>query len=474
MNKTAVAQPAKTTSFLPPAQGILQRKCACGNHTMAGGQCAECQKTQVNGRPLQTKLAISEPGDAYEKEADRVAEQVMRVPAPDAGRKPNGNMPHSLVQRRAASNATAGVGEAPPIVHEVLNSSGQPLDVGTRAFMEPRFGHDFSQVRVHTDARAAESARAVDAVAYTVGRNVVFGHGQFAPSSMAGKRLLAHELAHSVQQKHHVPDDSLTLNDPHSQSEREADQIAEAIDQGADAVRIGESSPKRVARFCTPAATCSPGTVIPGSAEDFGTGEEAVEAGPRARRKRMTPVRATSSGHAGTARQLERFLNGQDPTRLGNIQGIFIDQDMSPGTGALTQNCAAWIANSLPAGAPTPPRMAGAVKDCTLVHGSLNQEALVFNTSTAPTIGGRSRERWRIDTLQTLTHETEHPRFEAATAGGTLASWRHDSHLFSCQRTEGDIRDRGGSERVHTHLSPCLGGSEPDGSSPHQNGVMVS
>jgi hypothetical protein len=100
----------------------------------------------------------------------------------------------------AVSLGSAGGGEAPPIVHEVLRSPGQPLDRATREFMEPRFGHDFSSVRVHTDAKAAASAGAVQAKAYTVGQNVVFGAGTFAPGTQAGQRLVAHELTHVMQQ----------------------------------------------------------------------------------------------------------------------------------------------------------------------------------------------------------------------------------------------------------------------------------
>ncbi len=102
-----------------------------------------------------------------------------------------------LLQREAAGPAAETV---PPIVHEVLRSPGQPLDAETRAFMEPRFGHDFSRVRVHMDATAAESARAVNARAYTVGRNVVFGANQYAPGTHEGRRLITHELTHVVQQ----------------------------------------------------------------------------------------------------------------------------------------------------------------------------------------------------------------------------------------------------------------------------------
>jgi hypothetical protein len=89
---------------------------------------------------------------------------------------------------------------APPIVHEVLNSPGQSLDAATRTFFESRFGHDFSQVRVHTDGRAEQSARDVHAHAYTVGRDIVFGAGKFSPATHEGRRLLAHELTHVVQQ----------------------------------------------------------------------------------------------------------------------------------------------------------------------------------------------------------------------------------------------------------------------------------
>jgi hypothetical protein len=83
----------------------------------------------------------------------------------------------------------------------VLQAPGQPLDTATRAFMEPRFGYDFGRVRVHADVAAAESARSVNAVAYTVGRDVVFGAGQYAPGQEAGRKLLAHELAHTIQQE---------------------------------------------------------------------------------------------------------------------------------------------------------------------------------------------------------------------------------------------------------------------------------
>jgi len=88
----------------------------------------------------------------------------------------------------------------PPIVHEVIRSRGEPLDPNTREFMQARFGYDFGHVRVHTDMRATQSARAVNALAYTVGRDIVFDTAQYTPETAAGQRLLAHELTHVVQQ----------------------------------------------------------------------------------------------------------------------------------------------------------------------------------------------------------------------------------------------------------------------------------
>jgi hypothetical protein len=147
---------------------------------------------------IQAKLTVNTPGDIYEEEADTVAEQVMRMTTPLASNVQRQTEAEKRIQRK-----TIGDGQpltAPPIVHEVLRSSGQPLDAATRGFMEPRFGHNFGHVRVHTDTRAAESARAVNALAYTVGRDVVFGAGRYEPGTAAGDRLLAHELTHVVQQ----------------------------------------------------------------------------------------------------------------------------------------------------------------------------------------------------------------------------------------------------------------------------------
>jgi hypothetical protein len=120
--------------------------------------------------------------------------------------------------------------EVPPIVHDVLRSTGQPLDAGIRSFMELRFGHDFSRIRVHSDARADESARAVNALAYAVGRDIVFAAGQYDPHGGPGRKLLAHELTHTIQQSADLSPAAThriaTENDP---AEGEANRVAERV-----------------------------------------------------------------------------------------------------------------------------------------------------------------------------------------------------------------------------------------------------
>jgi hypothetical protein len=163
----------------------------------------------VAPKQIQTKLTINQPGDKYEQEADRVAEQVMHMPEPRLQRQ---NLPEEkeilqtkpLMQGRVGSGMK-GHSEVPDIVNQVLHTSGQPLDLATRDFMESRFGHNFRQVRVHTDGHAAESARAVNARAYTVGQDVVFGAGEYRPETTFGRRLLAHELTHVTQQQAGTP-----------------------------------------------------------------------------------------------------------------------------------------------------------------------------------------------------------------------------------------------------------------------------
>lgn len=167
---------------------------------------------ESSARALQPKLIVGAVDDPLEHEADRAADQVMRTPD---GAFPVASGPaqisrkcadceeeeaKTLRAKPAGTALSAFGGTAPALVHEALRAAGQPLDPVVRRFMEPRFGRDFGEVRVHADAQAARSARAVNARAFTVGKDIVFGAGQYAAGSADGQRLLAHELVHTVQQ----------------------------------------------------------------------------------------------------------------------------------------------------------------------------------------------------------------------------------------------------------------------------------
>jgi Domain of unknown function (DUF4157) len=173
--------------------GVLQRKCAsCGNHTIAGGECRECGKKRQFG--LQTKLKVNEPGDVYEQEADRIADQALSGSAHPAV----SGTPATI--RRFAGQSAGQADAAPASVYQALASPGRPLEPALRQDMEHRFGHDFSRVRVHSGATSEKSARDVNAHAFTMGEDIVFGANRFAPGTNEGRWLLAHELAHVVQQ----------------------------------------------------------------------------------------------------------------------------------------------------------------------------------------------------------------------------------------------------------------------------------
>lgn len=201
MSKMAAVQMIGKAATSESSWPLLQRTCACGETAGLSGDCEECKTKKFLGKPLRQKLAISQPGDEFEREADRVAAQVMKMPDQPGNRALRKTGDNPLVQRRAAASSGTTAGYAPPIVHDVLAQPGQPLDATARTFFEPRFGHDFSRVRVHADAQAAESAKAVNAIAYTVGSDIAFAAGQYRAGTIEGLRLLAHELTHVVQQQ---------------------------------------------------------------------------------------------------------------------------------------------------------------------------------------------------------------------------------------------------------------------------------
>jgi Domain of unknown function (DUF4157) len=193
---TRASPPSKDTADVVPSRGrLLQRKCACGagasGHT---NECAECSE-KIG---LQKKLRINESGDAYEQEADRVADQVTKRMHPDLGGAP----PHL---QRFSGQSDGQMAAAPASVEHALSDPGKPLESPLRQEMERRFGHDFSRVRVHCGSAAEQSTRDVNANAYTVGHDIAFAAGNYAPSTHVGRRLIAHELAHVVQQRASPP-----------------------------------------------------------------------------------------------------------------------------------------------------------------------------------------------------------------------------------------------------------------------------
>jgi hypothetical protein len=257
----------------PMLSGVLQRKCACGGTPGPDGECSACRAKRLNlqqpasalatvrevpspgqtldratrdfispqsghdfgqvqvhrraAQTLQPKLSVSHPGDPYEQEADRVADQVMRrvEPRVSCSSERISVMPKGLDGGSCDSAPSGEQGvdaeedeEQPSVMPHASNGGlhepggaieqrlsltrggGSPLAPETRSFMESRFGHDFSRVQVHTDHHAATLAAQLNAEAFTSGRDIYFGAGRFTPTTPAGKWLLAHELTHVLQQ----------------------------------------------------------------------------------------------------------------------------------------------------------------------------------------------------------------------------------------------------------------------------------
>lgn len=174
--------PAPAVIIKPSHVSNADRNPHCAGSSHRGCGCEKCSAK------AQTKLTVNQPGDRYEQEADLMAEHVMRSPLLSDVDHRSG-----LHQEEPSHTSSAR--------HDSIPSHGRPLDSHTRQFMETRFGHNFSQVRVHTGADAAESARGYNSKAFTLGRDVVFGAGQYLPQSSSGLKLLAHELTHVIQQK---------------------------------------------------------------------------------------------------------------------------------------------------------------------------------------------------------------------------------------------------------------------------------
>ncbi len=196
-----------------PVDRVLFLQRTIGNHAV---------ERMIRSMILQPKLRIGKAGDKYEQEADRLADQVMRMPEPKKVSIDNFQIQRACTkceenelkrqpikeedeeEKLQAKAASGTISEINPDMESNIHSlkgGGQPLSKKDRTFFEPRFGQDFSHVRLYTDTRAAKFAEAMNARAFTFGKNVVFGTGQYVPETMSGQKLLAHELTHVVQQE---------------------------------------------------------------------------------------------------------------------------------------------------------------------------------------------------------------------------------------------------------------------------------
>jgi hypothetical protein len=361
-----------------PGNLLLQRKCACGGSATSAGECEECKKK----------------GNALSRQA-----------------------------KNGSAMATSGV---PSVVHDVLNSTGQLLPSATRKFFEPRLGHaargmqagppvpstseisvtqpgdryekeadrfadaalrpeaahskasgspvyDLSRIRIHTDQSAAEAAAAVNAHAFAVGHHLVFGTGSFNTGSASGLRLIAHELAHTMQQS--------------SKLARQA------------------RGPCYGPDVCTDLLT--PSKLL---AQAHANPENQKKRDDRQQACRKTPPdpSCSANGHGAPATQAEKLLRASDASRTLPGVKVIVDKDMESDFGALTISCDQFM-----------PPITGATT-CITIPDRMEQEATQFNTTMAPTIAGKERGLWRERTLEILTHEAEHARFRAARKAGTL------------------------------------------------------
>ncbi len=195
-----------------PAAQMLHLQQTIGNQAV---------RRLINSGTLQAKLTIGKPNDKYEQEADRVADGVMSMPEPnvrrqqitplvqrqagpeeeeDVQRQPGKEVEDETIQHKGTAPQSQAVSPTIESRIQSFKGGGQPLSKSTREYFEPRFDTDFSQVRVHEGSQAAETAKSINAKAFTTGRDVVFGAGQYSPGTSSGKQLLAHELTHVVQQ----------------------------------------------------------------------------------------------------------------------------------------------------------------------------------------------------------------------------------------------------------------------------------
>jgi transcription elongation GreA/GreB family factor len=191
------------SDITPQSVPVLQRACACGESAGITGKCPQCAAREQLG--IQPKLSLSTPGDRFEQEADRIADRVVSgqgaasaaTVTPLVQRQSDEDEDQLQTKRSgSASVGSTAVGQAAA----ALASGGRPLSSSERGFFEPRLGRNLSSVRIHNDAGAGDAARGIGARAFTLRNHIAFAPGAYDSGSTEGRRLLAHELAHTAQQ----------------------------------------------------------------------------------------------------------------------------------------------------------------------------------------------------------------------------------------------------------------------------------
>jgi hypothetical protein len=343
-----------------------------------------------------------------------------RTPGPtgegESGREELQRRFGSLPAPSTINDSPPTVSEVPPIVDEVLRSPGQPLDARTRAFMEPRFGHDFSRVRVHTDAKASDSAHAVHALAYTVGSDMVFGAGSFAPSSERGKKLMAHELTHTIQQSagRTLRADFLHSNPWNEVAERQAEVSEEKIMQGrVPEIRLAGGF--QIARkACLPKSFCN--APIPGSASEYNRRAEKIQAENEraASQAQKAGIPGSATAETTISVELTEYANSKMPALMALLGAVIVNPNIGISASAQLDPGCENLKKSLRKKLPS------TTVGCIEVPPTLEDEAKEFKNPENLLIGRKwTRSEWEAEVLEAFTHEVEHGRFDEEPPRGT-------------------------------------------------------
>jgi hypothetical protein len=376
--------------------------CACG------GGCPRCSAAR-SGLRLQRKSTIGAPDDAYEREADAVAEQILR--RPETGFPPARAGATTPRRREAAGDGSTRT----PSAGAAFTAPGQPLDADSRAYFEPRFGRALGEVRLHTDAAARRSADTIDARAFTVGTHIVFGD-RYVPASAASRSLLAHELVHVIQQGGGQRGDSAT-----------------------GAVAIAAIAPTAqaalVQRACRSPAQCA--TASTGDAAGFGADVEAQEEALALASGGTVPAAGGPAScllprHGQRATHFEALATGAGlgASFAPNTDGYFINACLAADDGALNTTC-----GNFRGGAPAGTQ---ASHTCVQVHAA--DEDLAQRLQAQPRPLGDADLRRFLWIVSTVTHESQHNIFDANPAAIVPAA--ADCNVNSPVPSGGTVEER--------------------------------